>query len=104
MTWLLLLVAIGAEVIATLSLRASDGLRRRRWLVPVVLGYAAAFTCLALVLERGMRVGVAYGIWTALGIAVVAVLARLLWRDPLTPRMMLGIAVIAGGVLLVELG
>jgi len=98
------MAAIASEIAATLSLRASDGLRRRSWLVPVILGYAAAFGFLALTLEAGMKLGVAYGIWSALGIALVAILARLIWREPLTNRMIVGIVVIAAGVALVEVG
>ncbi len=104
MSWVWLMCAIGAEIVATLSLRASDGLRRRVWLVPVIAGYAAAFFFLAQALDAGMKVGVAYGIWSALGIALVAVLARVIWNDPLTRRMVLGIGVIAIGVFLVEMG
>lgn len=104
MSWAWLTAAIAAEIAATLSLRASDGLRRRGWIVPIVTGYAIAFTSLARALAEGMLVGVAYGIWTATGIAAVAVLARAFWGDPLTRRMVAGIALIAAGVLLVELG
>ncbi|RLV55687.1 QacE family quaternary ammonium compound efflux SMR transporter [Aeromicrobium phragmitis] len=104
MSWVWLTLAIVAEIAATLSLRASDGLRRRRWVVVIVAGYGIAFTFLARALDEGMKVGVAYGVWTATGIAAVAVLARAFWDDPLTRRMLLGIAVIATGVLLVELG
>ncbi|HLU30282.1 MAG TPA: multidrug efflux SMR transporter [Acidimicrobiia bacterium] len=104
MSWVWLMAAIASEIAATLSLRASDGLRRRSWLVPVILGYAAAFGFLALTLEAGMKLGVAYGIWSALGIALVAILARLIWREPLTNRMIVGIVVIAAGVALVEVG
>jgi small multidrug resistance pump len=51
-----------------------------------------------------MPVGVAYGIWTAIGVCLVALLTRVIWSDPLTRRMIVGIAVIAVGVLLVEAG
>ncbi len=104
MSWVWLMAAIASEIAATLSLRASDGLRRRSWLVPVILGYADAFGFLALTLEAGMKLGVAYGIWSALGIALVAILARLIWREPLTNRMIVGIVVIAASVALVEVG
>lgn len=104
MSWAWLTLAIAAEIVATLSLRASEGLRRRVWLVPILVGYAIAFTALARALAEGMKVGVAYGVWTATGIAAVAVLARAFWGDPLTRRMIAGIVVIAVGVLLVELG
>ncbi|MGI6877576.1 DMT family transporter [Microbacterium sp. gxy059] len=104
MTWLWLAGAIAFELLATLSLRASDGMRRRLWLIPVALGYGAAFTFLGFALAAGMPVGVAYGIWSATGVAMVALLARAIWRDPLTKRMLLGIALIVIGVVLVEIG
>lgn len=105
MSWVWLAAAILAELGATLSLRASDGFRKRSWLVPLAVGYALAFVFLALALDAGMAIGVAYGgVWVATGIALVALLARAVWKDPLTKRMILGIAVIAAGVILVELG
>ncbi|MCF8611581.1 multidrug efflux SMR transporter [Gordonia sp. HY285] len=104
MTWVWLLLAILAEVAGTLCLRAADGLRRRLWLIPVVVGYLAAFTFLAMSLAEGMPIGVAYGLWTATGIVLVALSARVIWRDAITPRMLVGMAVIIVGVMLVEMG
>lgn len=104
MSWLWLSIAIVFEVVATLSLRASNGFRRKIWLVPVVAGYGLAFTALGFALAAGMPVAVAYGIWTAVGIALIAVLARAIWRDPLTKRMLVGICLVIAGVILVELG
>ncbi|MFC4602431.1 DMT family transporter [Rhodococcus kronopolitis] len=104
MTWALLLAAIGLEVTATLSLKASDGFRRRRWIAPVVVGYLASFALIAAVLARGMAVGVVYGVWVACGVALTAVLGRVIFGDPLTRTMRVGIALIMGGVLLIELG
>lgn len=101
-TWLLLLGAIVTEVIGTLSLRASQD--DRWWLVPVVIGYLASFTLLTLVLRAGMPVGVAYGIWGALGTAITAVVAAMLFGDPFTGPIVLGIGLIIAGVLLVEFG
>ncbi|MCF8590499.1 DMT family transporter [Gordonia liuliyuniae] len=104
MTWVWLLLAILAEVAGTLCLRAADGLRRRLWLIPVVVGYLAAFTFLAMSLAEGMPIGVAYGLWTATGIVLVALSARVIWRDAITPRTLVGMAVIIVGVMLVEMG
>lgn len=104
MTWVWLLLAITLEVAGTLSLRASEGFRRRLWLLPMGVAYALSFLCLSLSFAAGMHVGVAYGIWTAAGIALIALLARAIWREPLTKRMLAGIAVIAVGVVLIELG
>jgi small multidrug resistance pump len=101
--WLLLATAIGIEVAATLALRASDGFRKKVWIAPVVIGYLASFWLLWLTLSLGMPVGIAYGIWTACGVALVAVLARFLFAERLTPMMLAGIALIVAGVLTIEL-
>lgn len=101
--WLTLGAAIVLEVVATLSLRASEGFRRKAWILPVVVGYLASFTLLWFTLSLGMPVGVAYGIWTACGVALVAIIARLVFSEPLTWVMALGIALIVGGVLTIEM-
>jgi small multidrug resistance pump len=101
--WLALTGAILIEVVATLSLRASDGFRKKGWILPVVVGYLLSFYLLWLALSLGLPVGIAYGIWTACGVALVAVLARFLFAEPLTWVMGLGIALIVAGVLTIEM-
>ena len=101
--WVALTGAILFEVVATLALRASEGLRKRIWIVPVTVGYLASFSLLWLTLRIGMRVGIAYGVWTACGVALVAVAAKILFDEPLTWLMALGIALIIGGVLTIEM-
>ena len=103
MTWWALAGAILIEVVATLSLRASDGFRKKAWIIPVTLGYLASFYLLWLSLSLGMPVGIAYGIWTACGVALVAVVARYLFSEPLTGVMVLGIGLIVAGVLTIEM-
>ncbi len=103
MNWLFLAVAIISEVGATLSLRmATHG--RRIWLVPVVGGYLIAFAGLSLSLRGGMNLGVAYGVWTACGVVLTAMAGRLLFGEPFSRLMALGVVLIMGGVLLVETG
>lgn len=100
--WLLLAVAILSEVTAALSLK---GALEAPWLYAVVAaGYAVAFIMLALTLRAGMGLGVAYGIWGACGVALTAVASWLVFGEPLTPLMALGIVVVIAGVLCVELG
>jgi small multidrug resistance pump len=101
--WAALAGAIFFEVIATIALRASDGLRKRVWVIPIVVGYLASFSLLWLTLRLGMHVGIAYGVWTACGVALVAVAARVLFREPLTLLMGFGIALIVAGVLTIEM-
>lgn len=102
MKWILLGAAILTEVAASLSLKAS--LTQPGFLVVVVLGYVAAFTCLSLALRRGMPLGVAYGIWAAAGVALTALLSAGIFGEPLTPLMLGGIVLVIAGVLCVELG
>ena len=101
--WLALAGAILFEVFATLALRASEGFRKKAWIVPVSVGYLASFYLLWLTLGLGMHVGIAYGVWTACGVALVAVAARFLFDEPLTWLMGLGIALIVAGVLTIEM-
>ncbi|TDC49679.1 QacE family quaternary ammonium compound efflux SMR transporter [Actinomadura sp. KC345] len=105
MTWLFLMGAILSEVAGTLSLRmASQPGGHKAWLLAVSCGYLAAFALLALALYDGLSVGVAYGIWAATGVALTAVASRVLFKEALTKVMGLGIALIAAGVLFIELG
>ena len=98
------MAAIASEVTGTLSLKlASDG-RGLRWYAVVMGGYLAAFAMLTVTLKAGMPLGVAYGIWSAGGVAVTAIASRLLFGEPLTRTMVGGIALIMTGVLLVEIG
>jgi len=103
MAWAFLVSAIVSEVTATLSLRTA-AMGRRVWYILVVAGYLLAFAFLSLTLQRGIGIGVAYGIWTAAGVALTAVAGRFLFREPLTGVMGVGIGCIIAGVLLVELG
>lgn len=103
MAWLLLAAAILIEVAATISLKVATT-RDRRWYAVVAVGYTMAFALLSAVLAQGIGIGVAYGIWTAAGVALTAVASWLLFEEPLTWVMGVGIVLIAAGVLLIEMG
>lgn len=103
-TWLLLIAAILLEVTGTMCLTASDGLARKRWILPVAVSYVASLTLVSVVLGRGMAIGVVYGIWVAGGVALTAVLGRVIFKDPLTLKMVAGIGLIMAGVLCIEIG
>ena len=100
--WLALGGAIVSEVSATLALR--QALNHPGFYVIVGIGYALAFILLSLTLKAGMPLGVAYGLWGALGVALTAVLSMLVFGEPITVLVALGIALIMAGVLLVEIG
>ena len=102
MKWILLAGAIISEVTASLSLKAA--LDHPAFFIVVVLGYTASFGFLAAVLRKGLGLGVAYGIWAALGVTLTVLLAALLFGEALTPVMLVRVAMVIGGVLCVELG
>jgi small multidrug resistance pump len=104
MTLLLLALAIASEVTATVSLKISDGFSKLVPSIIVVIGYSAAFFFLSQALKRGMTIGVAYGIWSAVGVAAIAIIGVLFLDERLTLVQIGGIGVVILGVLALELG
>lgn len=102
--YLLLALAISGEVAATISLKFSEGFSKLVPSVVVVLGYAIAFIALAQVLKAGLPIGVAYAIWAAAGVGLVALIGALFLGEQLTPTMIGGLVLVVGGVVLLELG
>lgn len=101
--WLTFAGAILLEVSGTLAMRASDAFRKRVWILPVAVAFTLSFWLLWLTLQMGMPVGIAYGLWSAIGVVLVALIARVWFKEPLTPLMLVGMALIIGGVLTIEL-
>ena len=103
MGYVFLLLAIIGEVGATLSLKVASKGARRMYAV-VIAGYAVAFGLLSLSLREGVPLGVAYGIWSALGVVLTAVLSKYLFEEPLTKIMLAGIGLILMGIMIIEVG
>ncbi|RJO69367.1 QacE family quaternary ammonium compound efflux SMR transporter [Nocardia panacis] len=104
MTMLFLALAIACEITATVSLKLAEGFTKLAPSIVVVLGYIAAFYFLSQSLKRGMPIGVAYGIWSAIGVAAIAVIGVLFLSEHLTLIQVGGIALVILGVLALELG
>ena len=104
MLYLYLAAAIVGEIAATVSLKLSEGFSRLWPSVVVVVGYAIAFTALSRALKLGMPVGVAYAVWSAVGVAAVAIIGWKFLGETLNPTMVVGLALIIGGVVTLELG
>ncbi|HGJ5856121.1 multidrug efflux SMR transporter [Arsenophonus nasoniae] len=97
-----LLISIVAEVIATTSLKASDGFTRLLPSIIVVVGYSISFFGLSQVVKM-MPLGIAYAIWSGLGIVLVSVAALFLYQQKLDWPAILGILLIISGVLVINL-
>lgn len=100
--WLFLIAAIVLEVSGSLSLKAA--LEAPAFYLIVVAGYAGSFSALFMSLRKGMNLGVGYGIWSATGVALTTILSNLIFNEPITPVIALGIVLVMGGVLIVEIG
>jgi small multidrug resistance pump len=104
MSHFLLALAIVSEVTGTLALKFTHGFTRALPSLVVVASYMLAFFLLSLVLARGMPVGVAYGIWSACGVTLVATVGVIFLGDNLTLMQWSGIALVGAGVLALEMG
>ena len=94
---LLLGSAIFFELIATSSLKASDGFTRAIPAGMTVVGYAASFYLLSLTLKR-MEVGVVYAIWSGAGTALMAMIGYWVFNESLPPLKLVSIGLIVLGV------
>jgi small multidrug resistance pump len=100
--YLYLSIAIIAEVIATTSMKALDGLNKPLPLLLVVVGDAISFWMLSLVV-KSIPVGIAYAVWAGLGIVLVSIAATVLYQQRLDIPAMLGMGLIVSGVVVIQL-
>ena len=101
MAYVYLGIAIIAEVIATSALKASEEFTKLLPSVTVIVGYAAAFYFLTLVL-RTIPVGIAYGIWAGLGIVLITIVGALVFRQIPDLPAIIGMGLIVTGVVIVN--
>ncbi|GAA1003319.1 ligand-binding protein SH3 [Streptomyces sp. F-3] len=103
MGYLMLAGAIAAEVAATTAMKYSDGFSRLGPSAVTLLGYALSFWLLAQTL-RTVAIGTAYAIWAGVGTAAVAALGLVLFGEDLNLAKAVGILLIIGGVVVLNLG
>ncbi|MFH0179569.1 DMT family transporter [Streptomyces cacaoi] len=103
MGYLTLAGAIAAEVAATTAMKYSDGFSRLWPSLLTAVGYVVSFLLLAQTLKT-VGIGTAYAIWAGVGTAVIAVIGLALFGESLTPTKAVGILLIVGGVVVLNLG
>jgi small multidrug resistance pump len=102
MSWLYLLIAIACEVTATSALKASANFTNPLPSAIVVAGYGVSFYCLSLAL-RTIPVGVAYAVWSGVGVALVCVAGWLIYGQKLDAAAFIGIGLILCGAIVLNL-
>jgi small multidrug resistance pump len=100
--WVLLLAAIGVEVMSTALLPRTHGFREPWWTLLVLVGYAASIWLLALVV-RHLSVSIAYAVWSGLGTAGIAVLGVLFLGERIDLVKAAALAMIIVGVVVLNL-
>ncbi len=101
MPYVFLAFAIVAEVIGTSALKASEGFSKTVPLIATVVAYGAAFYCLSVTLKT-VPVGVAYAIWSGVGVALIALAGWLLFDQKLDAAAIIGMGLIVAGVVVMQ--
>lgn len=100
--YLYLAAAIVAEVVGTTALKYSNGMSRPGAVAVVVLGYATAFWLMSISL-KSLPVGLVYAVWAGVGIVLIKLVGVTVFREPVTLFSVLGIVLIAAGVVLLHI-
>ena len=100
--WAYLLLAIISEVIATASIKSTEEFTNLIPSVVVIVGYCAAFYFLSLTLDE-IPLGIAYAIWSAVGIVGVALIAVIFHDQRLDAGAMIGMGLIIAGIVVMRL-
>ena len=100
-TYAYLTIAILSEVIGTSFLKATEGFTRFGPSVLTIVSYAFAFYFLSLTL-KALPIGIAYAIWSGLGIIFIALIGLFWFRQPLDPPAIIGLTLIVAGVVVIN--
>ena len=100
--WLLLLLAISAEVIGTSCLKLSQGFSRPGPTLIVLSAYAISMTLMSRVVQV-LPMGLTYALWSGIGIVAIVLVGLLLYRQVPTHGQLVGMALITAGVITVNL-
>lgn len=103
MPYLLLAISIIFEVGADTCMKLSQGFKRKRWIIGVVLGYVISLYMMGHVLAV-LSLGYAYAIWISVAIALTAIVGHLIWKEGFNTKKVLGLVFIIAGVALLRLG
>ena len=100
--WVYLGLAIFSEVVATASLKSTEGFTRFVPSIVVLIGYCSAFYFLSLTLDT-IPIGVAYAVWSGVGVATITVVSYVLYGQKIDTTGIIGIGLIIAGVVVLRL-
>ena len=100
--WILLLLAIAAEVLGTSLLKLSAGFSRPLPSLLVVAAYSTSMLLLSRVVQT-IPLGITYALWSGVGIVAIVLVGLLAYRQVPSPGQLMGMALITAGVITVNL-
>ena len=100
MHYVYLAIAIFAEVTGTMALRASASFTKLYPSMIVVVAYALTFYFLSLTLTK-IPVGIAYAIWSGVGIVLIAVASAIIYKQILDASAITGMVLIVAGIVMI---
>lgn len=100
--YIYLVLAILGETIGTTALQASQQFTRLAPSLVVVVAYGISFYLLSMALKV-IPVGIAYAIWSGLGIVFIACIGFAVFGQRLDWPAIIGLALIIGGILVIHL-
>ena len=100
--WVYLGLAIFSEVIATASLKSTEGFTRLVPSIVVLVGYTDAFYFLSLTLDT-VPIGVAYAVWSGVGVATITLVSFVVYDQKIDMAGLIGIGLIVAGVIVLRL-
>ena len=100
--WILLLLAIGSEVIGTSCLKLSEGFSKPIPTLVVLVAYSTSMLLLSRVVQT-IPLGITYALWSGIGIIAIVLVGLLAYKQVPSPGQLVGISMITAGVILVNL-
>jgi small multidrug resistance pump len=103
MTALYLILAIILEVTWAIAMKVSEGFSRPTPAILTVVAYILSLVFLTFATRR-MEIGVAYALWAGTGVAIIAAIGMVYFKEPVTALKLGSMGLIIAGIVGLQLG
>jgi|SRR6185437_9153021 len=100
--WCYLFIAILFGVLGTVSMKFSQGLKKWKPVVSLVIFYFICFIALTLAI-RGIDMSIVYAIWSGVGTVLVAIIGVFIFKESVSLRKLISLLLVVMGVLGIHL-
>lgn len=103
MPYLLLAVSICCEILSTTCMKLSNGFSEPIYVVLMLVGMAISFSLLTIILAK-LPLGLTYGIWGGVGTVCTTIIGVVVWNDPFSALIAVGIVLVVAGIYFLNAG